>query len=67
MFRAGVPADEAARKIDLGKYGELAERGRIIQNVVSVYKTLDPTHEGLPQAEIFAHIGAIEGFTEEGK
>lgn len=67
LFHKGVPAVEAAYQIDLGKYGELAEKGRIIQNVISVYQTLDPSYEGLPVMDVIGHVGAIEGFKGKGQ
>jgi glyoxylase-like metal-dependent hydrolase (beta-lactamase superfamily II) len=45
MFAAGIPASEAARRIQLGGFAELGASERIVQNVHAVYYELDPTME----------------------
>lgn len=59
----GMTAEEAVRDIDLGKFAALDERGRIAQNVLSVYYELDPTIERVTAGEVFRRIAHLEGFT----
>ena len=43
-FEDGLTVDAAIASIDLGKWAELPEHGRLAQNVINVYQQLDPTH-----------------------
>ncbi|MQA16558.1 MAG: MBL fold metallo-hydrolase [Pseudonocardiaceae bacterium] len=67
-FEDGLSVDEAIASIDLGRYADMPEHGRIAQNVLNVYQQLDPT---LPQPDrvlVLEKIAALEGFaapTEE--
>ena len=63
-FQRGMSAEEATRDIDLGRYAELDERGRIAQNILAVYYELDPDLERVDAVEVFRRIAAFEGFTE---
>ena len=51
------------RDISLGRFQELDERGRIAQNVLSVYYELDPTLERVDTLEVFRRIADLEGFS----
>ena len=60
---AGMSPEEAMRDISLGRFQELDERGRIAQNVLSVYYELDPTLERVDTLEVFRRIADLEGFS----
>jgi glyoxylase-like metal-dependent hydrolase (beta-lactamase superfamily II) len=59
----GMSAEDAMRDIDLGRFAELDERGRIAQNVLAVYYELDPGLERVDTLEVFRRIAELEGFT----
>lgn len=63
---AGMSAEDAIRDIGLGKYGELAEHGRIAQNVLAVYYELEPEMEKVDVLTVFGKIAELEGFTGAG-
>ncbi|PRZ44022.1 glyoxylase-like metal-dependent hydrolase (beta-lactamase superfamily II) [Antricoccus suffuscus] len=63
-FHKGVTAQDAARNMDLGKFAELNERGRVVQNVLNVYHQLDPAHPAPEILDIFEEIARLEGFGE---
>lgn len=60
----GMSAEEAMRDIDLGRFAELDEHGRIAQNILAVYYELDPTLAHVDTIEVFRRIAELEGFTE---
>jgi glyoxylase-like metal-dependent hydrolase (beta-lactamase superfamily II) len=62
--RRGMTPEEAVRDIDLGRFAELDERGRIAQNVLSVYYELDPALERVNTAEVFRRMAELEGFKD---
>jgi cyclase len=62
---AGMSPDEAIEDIDLGEWGEVAEHGRLAQNVLAVYYELDPTLERRDVLTVFKQIGELEGFRDE--
>jgi glyoxylase-like metal-dependent hydrolase (beta-lactamase superfamily II) len=62
-FERGMSPEEAVRDIDLGRFAELDERGRIAQNVLAVYYELDPTLERVDTVEVFRRIATLEGFS----
>lgn len=57
--------EDAVRDINLGRFAELDERGRIAQNVLAVYYELDPTLERVDPREVFRRIAALEGSPTE--
>ena len=62
---AGIDAFEAAREIGaaLGaseRYGELGEFGRIVVNVETAYRSLDPAHESPDIVEQFRRMAELE-------
>ena len=57
-----TPGD-AIRDINLGRFAQLDEHGRIAQNVLAVYYELDPTLERVDTLEVFRRIAELEGFT----
>lgn len=61
LYHKGVPPLEAAKTLDLGRFGELHEHGRIVQNVLNVYSEFDPSF-ALPPQVVLAEIAALEGF-----
>ncbi|WP_331772848.1 MBL fold metallo-hydrolase (plasmid) [Embleya sp. NBC_00888] len=60
----GMSPQDAVRDISLGRFAALDERGRIAQNVLSVYYELDPTLARVDTREVFRRIAELEGFTE---
>ena len=61
-FEAGLSVDDAVRSIDLGRFAELPEHGRIAQNVRNVYHSLDPSSDPANPLDVFARIAELEGF-----
>lgn len=61
---AGMSAEEAIRDINLGPYADLAEHGRIAQNVLAVYYELEPQLEAVDVVTVFGKIAALEGFSD---
>lgn len=59
-FKAGIPPLEAARQIPLEEFAGWNERGRIVQNVLSVYYGLDPTLAPVDVATVLAHIAELD-------
>lgn len=59
-FEDGLSLDAAIQSLAQGKYADMPEHGRIVQNVVSVYQTLNPAVT-LDRAEVFARMAALEG------
>jgi cyclase len=60
-FHAGMNAADAAADIDLGRFGGWSEHGRLAQNVVAVYKQLDPSLPPVDVVEVFRRMAALEG------
>ncbi len=56
LFDAGVAAGEAAEEIELGEFAELGEAERIVVNVETVYRELDPSRPATPVPELFARM-----------
>jgi glyoxylase-like metal-dependent hydrolase (beta-lactamase superfamily II) len=66
-FQDGLSVDEAIATIELGRWGDLPEHGRLAQNVLNVYQQLDP---GLPRPErltVLERIAKLEGFGAAGE
>lgn len=59
---AGMSADEAIADIALGEYADVAEHGRIAQNVLAVYYELEPQMEHVDVLTVFGKIAELEGF-----
>jgi glyoxylase-like metal-dependent hydrolase (beta-lactamase superfamily II) len=57
-FDAGMDARDAADDIELGRYADLGDPERIVQNVEQVYRELDPTRPETSRLEIFAAMSA---------
>ena len=62
-FEDGLYVDDAISSIDLGKYAELPEHGRLAQNVINVYQQLDPGMDRPNRLTVLSRIAALEGFT----
>ncbi len=62
-YEKGMSPEDAMRDINLGRFAELDEHGRIAQNVLAVYYELDPTLERVDTREAFRRIAELEGFT----
>lgn len=60
-FNEGIPPVEAARNFDLGKYGELNEHGRVVQNFLNVYHHLGKP-SNLNLLEVVTEVARIEGY-----
>ncbi|MFC4948935.1 MBL fold metallo-hydrolase [Pseudonocardia sp. GCM10023141] len=62
-FEDGVGVDDAIASIDLGKWAEMPEHGRLAQNVLNVYQQLDPSLPRPDRLTVLTRIAALEGFT----
>jgi len=60
----GMSPEEAMRDINLGRFGELDERGRLAQNELAVHYELDPTLDRVDTVEVFSRIADLEGWVE---
>lgn len=58
-YERGMSPQDAVRDINLGRFAELDERGRIAQNVLAVYYELDPTLERVDTREVFRRIATL--------
>lgn len=59
-FEAGMGADDAARDIELGAYQEWTDWERIVINVDSIYRELDPDH-GVPDVlDLFRRMAELK-------
>jgi len=64
-YERGMTAEDAMRDINLGRFADLDERGRLAQNVLAVYYELDPALERVETLEVFRRIAELEGFTDQ--
>ena len=56
MYRGFVYAEDAIADIDLGPFAELSERERLVVNVHTAYRHLDPTTPGPDVIELFRQM-----------
>jgi cyclase len=56
--QAGMTAEDAAGDIELGEFADLADPERIVINVESIYRELDPGHQPAFPPVLFARMGA---------
>lgn len=61
---AGMSPEQAMREINLGRFTDLDEHGRLAQNVLAVYYELDPTLTRAETVEVFGRIAELEGWTD---
>ena len=61
-FEDGLGVDEAIASIELGRFADLPESGRLAQNVLNVYQQLDPTIPRPDRMTVLTKIAALEGF-----
>lgn len=61
-FEEGLDVDAAIASIDLGKYAEMPEHGRLAQNVMNVYQHLNPDLPRHDRLFVLGRIAALEGF-----
>jgi cyclase len=61
-FDDGLSVDEAIASIDLGKWTDLPEHGRLAQNVLNVYQQLDPELPRPERLTVLERIAKLEGF-----
>jgi len=64
-YERGMTAEDAMRDINLGRFADLDERGRLAQNVLAVYYELDPALERVETLEVFRRIAELEGYTDQ--
>ncbi|GAA4859405.1 MBL fold metallo-hydrolase [Actinomycetospora straminea] len=64
-FEEGLDVDAAIASIDLGRFADLPEHGRLAQNVLNVYQQLDPTVPRPDRLTVLTKIAALEGFSPE--
>ena len=63
-FERGMSAPEAVADIDahLGEFESLGARERLVQNVVNIYASLDPSAEPMPVPAVFQAMAALDGY-----
>ncbi|MFC5064623.1 MBL fold metallo-hydrolase [Actinomycetospora atypica] len=61
-YEDGLDVDDAIASIDLGKWADLPEAGRLAQNVLNVYQQLDPSVPRPDRLSVLTKIAALEGF-----
>ncbi len=59
-FQAGMRADDAARDIELGAYGDLLDWERIVINVDSIYRELDPDRPSPDVMDLFRQMAELK-------
>jgi cyclase len=62
-FEDGLDVDAAIASIDLGRFADLPEHGRLAQNVLNVYQQLDPSLPRPDRLTVLTKIAALEGFS----
>jgi hypothetical protein len=55
-FHAGMSAQDAADDLDLHDFADWGDAERIVVNVESIYRELDPTREPAQPAELFVRM-----------
>jgi glyoxylase-like metal-dependent hydrolase (beta-lactamase superfamily II) len=58
-FDAGLDTDEATRAIDLSEWDGWSGASRLVVNVVSAYRDLDPTREPVDEFELYGKMVAF--------
>ncbi|GAA4792540.1 hypothetical protein GCM10023200_30010 [Actinomycetospora chlora] len=61
-FEDGLDVDAAIASIELGRFADLPEHGRLAQNVLNVYQQLDPSLPRPDRLTVLTKIAALEGF-----
>jgi glyoxylase-like metal-dependent hydrolase (beta-lactamase superfamily II) len=61
-YEDGLDVDDAVASIDLGRFADLPEHGRLAQNVLNVYQQLDPDVPRPDRLTVLTKIAALEGF-----
>jgi cyclase len=61
-FDDGLSVDDAIASIDLGRYAQVPEHGRLAQNVLNVYQQLDPSMDRPNRLTVLSRIAALEGW-----
>jgi glyoxylase-like metal-dependent hydrolase (beta-lactamase superfamily II) len=61
-YEEGLSVDDAIASIDLGRWADLPEHGRLAQNVINVYQQLDPSMERPERLTVLGRIAKLEGF-----
>jgi Metallo-beta-lactamase superfamily len=61
-FEDGLSVDDAIASIDLGRYAQVPEHGRLAQNVLNVYQQLDPSMDRPNRLTVLSRIAALEGW-----
>lgn len=64
-FHDGLSAEQAIDSIDLGRFADVPEFGRLAQNVYRVYQELDPDFAQPDRTTVIGRIGGIEGFGDD--
>lgn len=62
-YEDGLDVDAAVASIDLGRFADLPEHGRLAQNVLNVYQQLDPDLPRPDRLTVLTKIAALEGFS----
>lgn len=59
-FEAGLSVEEAVASIDMSRFADMTEQGRIAANVLNVYEELDQARPRADRLEQFSRIAAYE-------
>lgn len=59
-FEQGLTVEEAIGSIDLSRFADMSEQGRIAANVLNVYEQLDPTRPRESRLQQFGRIADFE-------
>jgi len=63
-FERGLTVEEAVADIDqhLGRFSELGAKERLVQNVINIYASLDPSAPAQPLPVVFQAMAAMDGY-----
>jgi cyclase len=63
-FEDGLDVSAAIASMDRGGYASMPQSGRLVQNVLNVYQSLDPDAPHPSTVEVLEQIAALEGFVD---
>jgi cyclase len=63
-FQKGMTIDETVADIDahLGRFEDLGAKERLVQNVINIYGSLDPSAPERPLSDVFQAMAAMDGY-----
>lgn len=68
-FTRGMSVEETVSDIDshLGRFQKLGAKERLVQNVINIYASLDPSAPQLPLPDVFKAMAAMDGYPAVAK